>query len=165
MRRKDLIRRTPIFPLGISLLPGLLAVLTRSHLRWSICRFGPLLLLSALSFVRYVLPKSLVGVVDELPTHRIVCPQRSNASAVRRRQEVAQGRIVTITWGLETPRRHQSPGRLGEAPAEGPPSRYSVEERLHGVRPGVGWTWSELESATAWDLYQENWVNAMLDEI
>jgi len=77
---------------------------------------------------------------------------------------VREGRVVSVTWeGLETPPQKESLGRLEEAPAEGPASRFTVEERFHGFRLGVGFSRHDVDEATVWDIRQEEWENAMID--
>jgi len=50
-----------------------------------------------------------------------------------------------------------------EDPAEGPASRFTVEERFRGFRVGVGYSRHDIDEATVWDIRQEEWENAMID--
>ena len=50
-----------------------------------------------------------------------------------------------------------------QCPAEGPASRFAVEERFRGFRLGVGFSRHDVDEATVWDIRQEEWENAMID--
>jgi len=72
--------------------------------------------------------------------------------------------VVTVSWwDLETPPRKELPGCLEEVPVEGPPSHFTVEEKFHGFRLGVGFSRHDVDEATIWDIRQEEWENAMID--
>jgi len=72
--------------------------------------------------------------------------------------------VVSVTWqGLETPPWMELPGRLEEAPVEGPASHFAVEERFHGFRLGVGFSRHDVDEVMVWDIRQEEWENAMID--
>ena len=62
-----------------------------------------------------------------------------------------------------TPPRAESPGRLGDDPVLGPPSRFSVEREWYGFRPGIGYTFVEFREAIRQDLEAEDMVNDLLE--
>jgi hypothetical protein len=110
----------------------------------------------------YVSRTAVVDVVDEIPI-LTGCLQVSTSSDGRRLLEVRRNRVLTTSWvGLETPPRPQSPGRLGDLPQEGPPLRFSVEQRFVGGGPGIGW--ESIVGATEWERAEEAWVNAMVED-
>ena len=72
---------------------------------------------------------------------------------------------MTTTWHLPTPPRPLSPGRLGEVPLEGPPSKYPFLACLLGVpNADVIFSIEEINEATRWDLDQEELVSSLVDE-
>jgi len=75
-----------------------------------------------------------------------------------------EDQVVTVTWcNLETPPWMELPGRLEEAPVEGPASCFKAEERFRRFRIRVGYLCHDVDKAMVWDIRQEEWENAMIN--
>jgi len=86
---------------------------------------------------------------------------RLGSSDRRRQRVVDQGHLEDCP--LVTPPRVESPGRLGELPEHGPPSRYEVERVLLGYDVLRWSSYAEFREAVRLEAEMECMVDTLVD--